>query len=265
MKKEKDILAIDDEQVVVNAIVKILGNENFSVDTSTNSSEALVKINSNKYNLIICDIMMPDADGFEILNQVQKSAASTPIIMSSGYSTIENAVRSLYEGAVDFVPKPFTADELISSVKRALKYSDLINLNSEFENQKNLFFVSCPSKYRRLGYSTWSFTERDGTAIIGMTDIFIKSLEQIEEIIFPDGIEEVVQANSCLQIKTSDGLLHYVLSPISGRIVEKNFELINHKEILEKDPYFKGWVYRIIPTDYEYESKNLIPCSSDRC
>lgn len=71
-EKEKDILAIDDEQVVVNAIVKILGNENFSVDTSTNSSEALAKINSNKYNLIICDIMMPDADGFEILNQVQK-------------------------------------------------------------------------------------------------------------------------------------------------------------------------------------------------
>lgn len=264
MKKEKDILAIDDEQVVVNAIVKILGDENFSVDTSTNSSEALAKINSNKYNLIICDIMMPDADGFEILNQVQKSAASTPIIMSSGYSTIENAVRSLYEGAVDFVPKPFTADELICSVKRALKYSGLIKLNSEFENQKNLFFVSCPSKYRRLGYSTWSFTERDGTAIIGMTDIFIKSLEQIDEILFPDGIEEVVQANSCLQIKTSDGLLHDVLSPISGRIVEKNFELIHYKEILEKDPYFKGWVYRIIPTDYEYESKNLIPCSSDR-
>lgn len=265
MKKEKDILAIDDEQVVANAFVKILSNENFSVDTSTNSSEALAKINSNKYNLIICDIMMPDADGFEILNQVQKSAASTPIIMSSGYSTIENAVRSLYEGAVDFVPKPFTADELISSVKRALKYSDLIKLNSEFENQKNLFFVSCPSKYRRFGYSTWSFTESDGTAIIGMTDIFIKSLEQIDEIIFPDGIEEVVQANSCLQIKTSDGLLHNVLSPISGRIVEKNFELIQYKEILEKDPYFKGWVYRIIPTDYEYESKNLIPCSSDRC
>lgn len=263
MKKEIDILVIDDELVVVNAIAKILGDENFSVDISTNSSEALNKINSNKYSLIICDIMMPDADGFEILNQVQKSAAPTPIIMSSGYSTIENAVRSLYEGAVDFVPKPFTADELISSVKRALKYSDLIKLNSEFENQKNLFFVSCPSKYRRLGYSTWSFTERDGTAIIGMTDIFIKSLEQIIEIIFPDGIEEVIQANSCLQIKTSDGLLHDVLSPISGRIVEKNFELLHYKEILEKDPYFKGWVYRIIPTDYEYESKNLIPCSSD--
>ena len=95
MKKEKDILAIDDEQVVVDAILKILGNENFSVDTATNSSEALAKINSNKYNLIICDIMMPDADGFEILNQVQKIAASVPIIMSSGYSTIENAVRSL--------------------------------------------------------------------------------------------------------------------------------------------------------------------------
>ena len=97
-----------------------------------------------------------------------------------------------------------------------------------------------------------------------MTDIFIKSLEQIVEIIFPEGIEEVIQANRCLQIKTADGLLHDVLSPISGRVVEKNFELIHHKEILEKDPYFKGWVYRIIPTDYEYESKNLIPCSSDR-
>lgn len=264
MKNEKDILVIDDEQIVVDAIRKILGSENFSVESSLSSREALDKARLNKYNLVICDIMMPDADGFEILAEFNKLAPATPVIMSSGYSTLENAVRSLYEGALDFIPKPFTADELISSVKRALKYSGIMKLYSEFNHQQNIFFVSCPAKYNRLGYSTWLFLENDGTALIGMTDIFIKSLEQIEEIIYPDNTDEVIQANACLQIKTSDGLMHNVLSPVSGRIVEKNLSLIDKKEILEKDPYFKGWVYRIIPTDYEYESKNLIPCSSDR-
>jgi glycine cleavage system H lipoate-binding protein len=51
---------------------------------------------------------------------------------------------------------------------------------------------------------------------------------------------------------------------VSGRIIESNEELLHNMSILEKDPYFKGWIYRLIPTDIEYQLKHLTPCSSDR-
>jgi glycine cleavage system H lipoate-binding protein len=69
---------------------------------------------------------------------------------------------------------------------------------------------------------------------------------------------------SCLQIICIDGQMHQVLASISGRIIEINEELLNNKTIVEKDPYFNGWLYRVIPNDIDYELKHLTPCSSDR-
>ena len=58
--------------------------------------------------------------------------------------------------------------------------------------------------------------------------------------------------------------IHKVLSPVSGRIVEVNENLKKNPNLIEKDPYFEGWIYRVIPADLDYEIKNLVPCSSDR-
>lgn len=65
---------------------------------------------------------MPDGDGFQILDELNNRNIDSTIIMTTGYSTVENAVKSLYKGAVDFIPKPFTVDELLSSIYRANKY-----------------------------------------------------------------------------------------------------------------------------------------------
>ena len=67
MSKTSDILVIDDEQVIVDAVVKICSFENYSVDAALNVKEAIDKISKNHYMIYICDIMMPDGDGFQIL------------------------------------------------------------------------------------------------------------------------------------------------------------------------------------------------------
>ena len=59
---------------------------------------------------------------FKFLDEVKKQESNSVVIMTTGYSTVENAVNSLYKGAIDFIPKPFTVDELLSSVYRANKY-----------------------------------------------------------------------------------------------------------------------------------------------
>jgi CheY-like chemotaxis protein/glycine cleavage system H lipoate-binding protein len=265
MKKQWDILIIDDEQVVIDAVVKICSSEGYSVDWSIVAKDALHKFDKCSFRLIICDIMMPDIDGFKFLDEVGKLQISSPVIMTTGYSTVENAVKSLYNGAIDFIPKPFTADELINSVERGMKYIEIQNsLNNLKNDDASIIYVPCPAKYFRLGYSSWAALENSGTILIGVTDLFLKTIDSLSEIDFFNIDDEVVQGNQCASLKDKNGRVHPLLSPVSGRIIEINGALSRNNNLIEKDPYFEGWFYRLIPSDSEYEIKNLTNCSSDR-
>ena len=130
----KDILVVDDEQVILDAVVKICSLDDYSVHTAISVHEAFSYLEKNTYSLIICDIMMPEIDGFEFLDELNKRKITSPVIMATGYSTVENAVKSLYNGAIDFIPKPFTADELLNSIKRGY---ELYKASSEGGTCKN--------------------------------------------------------------------------------------------------------------------------------
>jgi len=267
MNKQFDILVVDDESVIINAVVKICSAEGLKVDTSADASEALSKIEKNSYRLIISDIMMPEIDGFQLLEAITKMKIKTPVIITTGFSTVENAVKSLYNGAIDFIPKPFSADELLSSVSRGLKYLDIQKKLEEpkgLVNDESIIYVPCPAKYFRLGYASWVAPDNTGSVLIGVTDLFLRTIDSITEIELSKIDDEIIQGNSCAMIKSKDDLVHSILSPLSGRILEKNTRLLEDTSIVEKDPYFDGWFYRIIPSDNEFELKQLIPCSSDR-
>ncbi|MEW6702440.1 MAG: response regulator [Bacteroidota bacterium] len=262
MKDSKNILIIDDEQVVINSISKIAEEEGFSFDSVNDASLALKKISTTDFDLIICDIMLPEMDGFQFLSKLNSKRIDTPVMMTTGYSTIENAVKSLYSGAIEFIPKPFTVDEMTSVISRGMKYSIL--MKSKKAHDDSIILVPCPSKYFRLGYSGWMNQEPDGSVSIGATDFFIKTLEQIRKIELFDINEVLTQAAPSAKFETEDDLTHQLYAVISGIIIAKNNRLLEEPELLEKDPYFDGWIYRLIPTALDYEMKLLIPCSSDR-
>lgn len=269
MKKEIKILAIDDEQVILDSIKKLCSAEGWLVDQVLDATVAIRKLSEHDYDLIICDIMMPEMDGFEFLEYLRKNEIATPVIITTGFSTVENAVKSLYTGAIDFLPKPFTFDELISCVGRGLKYSEIQKLSKtpQFDSDSidsSLSFIPCPPKYKRLGYSSWAYLEDDGSVKIGLMDLFLRTIEPMEKIDLQDIEDEIVQGMSCYQITTADQLVHDVLAPLSGRIIRRNEEVVKNHTLVEKDPYFKGWIYTVIPANLDYETKHLVPCSSDR-
>ncbi len=268
MAKQFDILIIDDEQVIIDSVIKICSSEDWTVDSALDATSALKKIKKNRYRLIICDIMMPDFDGFQFLEQMHAENIHTPVIMTTGYTTVENAVKSLYSGAIDFLAKPFTIEELISISQRGLKYGEILeSMDRSMQRSPDpasIPYVPCPAQYHRLGYSSWAFQEEDGSIKIGVTDMFMKTIDEIENITLFTREEEIVQGNTCARIESTDQMIHNILSPISGKIINRNKQVINQRRLIEKDPYFKGWLYVVIPSDLEYEFQNLIPCSSDR-
>ncbi len=267
MNNPVKILVIDDEQVIIDGVIKACSFENYSIDVALNVTAAIDKLSKNHYSIIISDIMMPDGDGFQVLNMIQKRNIDSTFIVMTGYSTFENAVNSLCLGAIDFIPKPFTVDELLSSVYRATKYQQIREKEKQavIDKQKdNLYYVECPPSYYRLGHSSWLCEEKDGSALIGVCDFFLVTIDSVKEIEFLEVENDITQGYSFLTIKSSDERTHKVPSPVSGKIIDVNRNLKSDSSLIEKDPYFNGWVYRIIPHDLSYDIKKLVPCSSDR-
>ncbi len=267
MKDVVHILAIDDEQVILDSIVKLCSLENWQVDTAIDTESGLEKLSNKTYQLIISDIMMPGMDGFGLLEYLREKEISVPVIITTGFSTVENAVKALYTGAVDFLPKPFTLEELLSSVSRALQYSTIRDRQKAAmlkNDTETLLYIPCPAKYRRLGYGGWAFLEADGSVKIGLTDLFLRTIQStIKHIDLLSADNEIVQGNSCFQIETDDELTHSLLAPLSGRILKVNEQILADITLIEKDPYFNGWFYTIVPANLEFELKYLIPCSSE--
>jgi YesN/AraC family two-component response regulator len=267
MNEKAKILLIDDEQVILDAVSKIASLERWEVDTVLNAQDGLNKLNRSKYELILSDIMMPDLDGFQLLEALYSKQNNIPVIMITGFSTVENAVKSLYNGAIDFIPKPFTYEEITSSICRGLEYNKIQKRVAEAENSgkdESIIFVPCPAKYKRLGYMSWMNLEYEGSARIGATDLFLETIENTTSIELMEIEDLIIQGSTCAKFDTTDNLIHNCLAPLGGRIVERNEKIMADSSLLEKDPFFEGWLYRIIPSDIEFDMKYLIPCSSDR-
>jgi DNA-binding response OmpR family regulator len=111
-KRVEDVLVIDDEAAVNNNIRKILAKKGYSVDQAMNKEEALQKIEAKAYRLALLDLKIPGVQGLELLEAIREKSPETLVIIITGYASIETAVQSARLGAVAYLPKPFTPDEI---------------------------------------------------------------------------------------------------------------------------------------------------------
>lgn len=135
------ILIVDDEEIVIRSCRRILGDSTYVVDSAHDGQHALLKVDETEYDLIILDIMMPGIDGLEVLQHVKERHPDVDVIMMTGLSEIQTAVKAMKLGALDYLSKPFDPDELKHVVDRALERRQL-----QQENRKLKTEVS--SKYR---------------------------------------------------------------------------------------------------------------------
>lgn len=114
------ILVLDDEEIVRVSCKKCLTPEGYDVDVAANGVEGLAMTENTRYDVILTDLKMPDMDGMEFLAKVKEKHPDTKVIMITGYSTVEHAVKAMRMGAYNYIEKPFTPDALIDAVKEAL-------------------------------------------------------------------------------------------------------------------------------------------------
>jgi DNA-binding NtrC family response regulator len=135
------ILVVDDEEIVLQSCRRALGDGERVVDTAASGAEALKRIEEGRYDVVLLDIMMPDIDGLQVLQRVKESHPDIEVIMVTGLSQIETAVRAMKLGAFDYLPKPFDPDELALVVDRAVERRRLLQENVSMQGEAG-------SKYR---------------------------------------------------------------------------------------------------------------------
>ncbi|MDL2262127.1 sigma-54 dependent transcriptional regulator [Bacteroidales bacterium OttesenSCG-928-I21] len=140
------ILIIDDEKSIRNTLKDILTFEKHTVDTAEDGKEGIVLATDNIYDVVFCDIKMPQMDGIEVLEQLTKLHSDVPVVMISGHGTIDTAVDAIKKGAFDFIQKPLDLNRIMITVKNALDKSNLI-----FETRSLKKKVS--QKYQMIGNS----------------------------------------------------------------------------------------------------------------
>jgi PAS domain S-box-containing protein len=117
------ILVIDDEQRIRDACRLVLTAMGFKVETAADGVQGLDMIEENHYDILLLDLMMPTLSGFEVLSRVRDIDPDTVVIVITGYATLEHSIEAMKKGAFDFIPKPFTPDQLRAVVSKSLRYT----------------------------------------------------------------------------------------------------------------------------------------------
>ncbi|HET6962136.1 MAG TPA: sigma-54 dependent transcriptional regulator [Terriglobia bacterium] len=130
---EGSILVVDDESAIRENLELLLSDANYKVTLAENGTEGLKKLESEFFDLVLLDVMMPDKNGLEVLREIHLSSPETAIIMITAFGTIENAVSAIKAGAADYVTKPWDNEKLLLDIRNGIQQRKLQLENRELK------------------------------------------------------------------------------------------------------------------------------------
>jgi len=258
MKASFDVLLVEDERVVQEAAARILGPEGMSVDRTGDVTGALARLRAAEHRIILCDLMLPGFSGFDLLARVASDRPQMPVVVITGYATIENALRAFKKGAFDFLPKPFDVPELLGVARRALACAERRWWNP-FEPARDLLGAdpaAARSRRAYLGQHAWAAVA-GGTVTIGVAESWPGLIGPIAELRLPEPGARVTQGLAFAEIATADQSIHRIWAPLSGTVLSTNPEIGRDPDLLNRAPFSSGWLVRIAPADLEGEMDAL--------
>ena len=157
------ILIIDDERSIRNTLKDILTFESHNVDLAEDGKMGLQLAAENSYDIIFCDIKMPQMDGIEVLENLHESSPEVPVVMISGHGNIETAVEAIKKGAFDFISKPLDLNRIMITLRNALDKTNLIMETKTLKKKVNM-------KYQMIGESAAIKKVKDMIERVAPTD-----------------------------------------------------------------------------------------------
>ena len=117
---KKKVLVIDDERIVLDSITKILKDEDFAVDVNLSGRQGLELALQKDYDIVLTDLRMPDIGGMRVLRDIKRAKPATPVVMITGFGSVQSAVQAMKLGAAEYLEKPFAPEDLVKVIQKAL-------------------------------------------------------------------------------------------------------------------------------------------------
>ena len=245
------ILCVDDEEVILDSFRKILVLDGYSVDTVQTGQEALGLIQTHHYDFVFTDLKMPAMDGLDVVKSVKHMRPDIDVVVITGYATVETAVEGMKYGAMDYVQKPFTEDELLAFVKKALiKRQDKIQ--KQLKPKVNITHMPDTERVRTGEFAIpggvfisqshcWASLSQEGSAKIGLDDFAKKLIGHVDDIEFPNVGMHVKAGQPLFSVRQKHRRVQFQ-APISGQVVKINQVLSEDCDALDLTPYQKNWI-----------------------
>jgi len=245
------ILCVDDEEVILDSFRKILVLDGYSVDTVETGQEALGLVQARDYDFVFTDLKMPAMSGTDVAKSVKHLRPDIDVVIITGYATVETAVECMKHGAMDYVEKPFSEDEL-----RLFARNALIKRQDRIQKQlKPRVHVTGPAESGAApagefsipggvlvsGGHCWASLGDDGSAKIGLDDFARKLIGRIDSFELP-AVGTRVRAGEALFSIAQGKRRAQFLAPLSGTVVKVNQRLSGDPETAADRAYGSNWI-----------------------
>ncbi|MBN2215653.1 MAG: sigma-54-dependent Fis family transcriptional regulator [Bacteroidales bacterium] len=205
-----NILVIDDEKSIRNTLQEILEYEGHTVEMATNGPEGLDFFDKGSFDIVLCDIKMPDMDGIEVLDKLMEKSRDSAVIMISGHGNIDTAVEAIKKGAYDFIEKPLDLNRLLVAIRNAMERTELVTETRSLKKKVS---------------GTWD--------IVGESPAIQKVLEMIERVA-PTDARVLITGKNGTGKELVARWLHEKSERASGPFVEVNCAAIP-SELIESE------------------------------
>jgi len=135
MSSKRRILIIDDEENMRHMLSSVLGRLGYEAESAANGQSGLDALNNGTFDVVLCDIRMPEMDGMEFLRQAAANGITATIIMMSAFGSLDTALAAIRQGAYDYISKPFKAEEIELTLRKAEEREGLLRDNLELRHQ----------------------------------------------------------------------------------------------------------------------------------
>ncbi|MDM8518316.1 response regulator, partial [Desulfobacterales bacterium HSG16] len=173
------ILVVDDEKRICLNVEKILAKNNYEVIRATNAQDALDKLAKDSFSLMISDIVMPGMNGLELLKLVKNQWPLTKAMMMTAYASTNTAVKAIRLGALDYIPKPFTPDELRSKVGMALG-GEMPEVTATPQEQETIDVIDADMPFEMDEVA--KYTGEDYAKMYGRSDMPVVEVPKAEKL-----------------------------------------------------------------------------------
>ena len=184
------ILVVDDDPDICEYMETLLSQSGYTVESLTNPTRALEELRSQRYHVVILDIMMPKVDGIELLRTIRKSDSDVAIVVLTGYPSVETAVQSLKLSVSDYIRKPFDADEFLASIERICREKGLLTDSEQLLDETIGRSIRMRRKAQEL-------TLKQMSRRTGLSVSLLSQIERAESSASVSSLHKVARALNC--------------------------------------------------------------------